>query len=92
MESRKMDRGCTKTPPPHPVPVIMALPVQLSPHGTLRVPSNEYVLVHRTDSGNIQVGNVLNYTAFLCYYCIIFCRNRVPFRINLVLGSAKFNK
>ncbi|XP_012552082.1 uncharacterized protein LOC105842611 [Bombyx mori] len=54
MESRKMDRGCTKTPPPHPVPVIMALPVQLSPHGTLRVPSNEYVLVHRTDSGNIQ--------------------------------------
>nr|XP_012552083.1 uncharacterized protein LOC105842611 isoform X2 [Bombyx mori] len=55
MESRKMDRGCTKTPPPHPVPVIMALPVQLSPHGTLRVPSNEYVLVHRTDSGNIQM-------------------------------------
>ncbi|CAB3231923.1 unnamed protein product [Arctia plantaginis] len=51
MESKEMDRGCTGTPPP----IIMALPVQLSPHETLRVPSYEHVLLHTTDSGYIQM-------------------------------------
>lgn len=64
MGSREIDPGRPGTPPPSARPLIMALPVQLSPHGTMRVPPNEHVIVHRTDTGRLQVG-----IYFLGYSC-----------------------
>lgn len=39
---------------PHVSEAILALPVQVTPRGTLIVPPNEHILLHRTDSGNLR--------------------------------------
>lgn len=53
-ESKERDSGGLETPPPLAVPITMALPVQLSPHGTLRVSSNEHFLIRRTNAGGLE--------------------------------------